>query len=75
MAETTAVDYAAGVAGAYLTNSERNMADRYTKIILTIIALSLAAHSAVEIAPSPAKAQGAGCGGYDYSPCYVKIVG
>ena len=31
MAETTAVDYAADVAGAYLTNSERNMADRYTK--------------------------------------------
>lgn len=47
------------------------MIDLYTKIILTIIALSLAGLLAVQLAPAPAKAQGAGCGMTRDTACYV----
>ena len=50
------------------------MIDLYTKIILTIIAISLAGLLAVQLAPQPAKAQGGGCGESKYLPCYVVVV-
>jgi len=48
------------------------MADRSTKILLTVIALALIGNIVVELAPQPAKAQGGGCGSYD-SPCFVWV--
>lgn len=49
------------------------MVDRYTKTILTIIAISLAA-LAIENAAGPARAQGEGCGGAG-NPCYISNYG
>jgi hypothetical protein len=45
------------------------MVDRYTKTVLTVIALSLAA-LAIEQAAPPARAQEAGCG-TQRNPCFV----
>lgn len=47
------------------------MIDLYTKVILTIIALSLAGLLAVQVLPQPAKAQGSGCGMTKGTACYV----
>ena len=47
------------------------MVDLYTKIILTIIALSLAGILAIQLAPTPAKAQGSSCGMTRDTACYV----
>ena len=47
------------------------MIDLYTKVILTVIAISLAGLLAVQIMPQPAKAQGGGCGTTRGTACYV----
>lgn len=51
------------------------MIDLYSKIVLTIIAVSLAGLFALQLLPQPAKAQGGGCGESKYLPCYVVVVG
>ena len=45
--------------------------DIYTKSVLTVIAISLAAMAWQGIGPRPAVAMGDGCGGYS-NPCYVE---
>lgn len=46
--------------------------DRYTKLILTIIAISLAVIALRPLfSPSPAGAQMSGCGLDPQSPCYI----
>ena len=46
--------------------------DRYSKIILTVIALALAVIAVGQLVPKPVVAQGgAGCGIVFYEPCYV----
>ncbi|MGV1757012.1 hypothetical protein [Rhizobium sp. A41-96] len=47
--------------------------DRYTKTVLTIIAVALAA-IAIQNTITPAQAVGGGCGTETYRPCYVKLV-
>ncbi|NTJ65155.1 hypothetical protein G6M50_30715 [Agrobacterium rhizogenes] len=46
--------------------------DKYTRTVLTIIAVSLAAIAIQNTIP-PAKARG-GCGEESYNPCFVKLV-
>jgi len=50
-----------------------NIMDRYTKTILTVIAVALVAIAA-QNAITPAKAVGGGCGRENYNPCWVKLV-
>ncbi|MGY5775156.1 hypothetical protein [Rhizobium sp. SG741] len=47
--------------------------DKYTKTVLTIIAVALAA-IAIQNTITPAQAVGGGCGLETYRPCYVKLV-
>ncbi|HXQ12735.1 MAG TPA: hypothetical protein VN805_17220 [Caulobacteraceae bacterium] len=47
------------------------MVDRYTKAVLTIIAVALVLQLAVQLTPQ-AHAQGSGCGASQFSPCFVK---
>jgi hypothetical protein len=49
------------------------MGDRYTKIVLTVIAVALLS-LAVEQAVGRAKAAGEVCGANPDHPCYVRIV-
>ena len=49
------------------------MMDAYTKIVLTVIAVSLAVLAGREI-PRPASAQiGQDCGHVIYRPCYIEL--
>lgn len=48
------------------------MIDRYTKIVLTVIAASTTAIALQGLQPSPARALGDGCGD-SYSPCHIKL--
>lgn len=50
------------------------MIDRYTKTVLTVIAVALVGLLAVQLTPR-ANAQMAGCGGSTGSPCYVSNLG
>ena len=50
------------------------MTDRYTKIILTVIAVALCALVA-QNAIAPAGAAGRECGIERWQPCYVEVVG
>ena len=50
------------------------MADRYTKIVLTIIAGALCA-LVLQNATSTAVAVGDGCGASSYDPCHVYVEG
>ncbi|MBB3384158.1 hypothetical protein ACK83U_26005 (plasmid) [Rhizobium sp. WW22] len=47
--------------------------DKYTKTVLTIIAVALAA-LAIQNTITPAQAVGGGCGWNMYNPCFVKLV-
>ena len=49
-------------------------ADLYTRIVLTIIALSLCA-LVLQNNLQPAAARSGECGGDRYNPCYVKVIG
>lgn len=50
------------------------MNDWYTKLLFTLIAISLLVIAADTLS-SPARAQlGANCGEYSSSPCYIRIV-
>ncbi len=51
------------------------MIDTYTKVILTVIAISLSAIAAKGTVFSPAKAVGSDCGVLEQLPCYTSIVG
>ncbi|MBB3289285.1 hypothetical protein FHT91_004284 [Rhizobium sp. BK347] len=46
--------------------------DKYTRTVLTIIAVSLVA-IAIQNTITPAKARGS-CGEESYNPCFVKLV-
>ena len=48
------------------------MVDRYTKVILTVIAAALVALAARQAVPS-ASAAGSECSGTYFDPCWVKI--
>ena len=50
------------------------MADRYTKAILTVIAVALVALAVQQAVPS-ASAAGSECRGTYLDPCWVKIMG
>lgn len=47
--------------------------DKYTKTVLTVIAVALAL-IATQNAITPAKARGEDCGWNMYNPCFVKLV-
>jgi len=47
--------------------------DKYTKTVLTVIALALVL-IATQYTITPAKARGEDCGWNQYNPCYVKLV-
>lgn len=46
--------------------------DKYTRVVLTVIAVSLVA-IAIQNTITPAKARSS-CGEESYNPCYVKLV-
>ncbi len=46
------------------------LVDRYTKIVLTVIAVALAALAVSQFVPAPVVAQGSSCGSPE-DPCYV----
>jgi len=48
--------------------------DAWMKIVFTVIALSLAV-IAWKLPMSPSYAQGGGCGGTGFNPCYVSTAG
>jgi hypothetical protein len=50
------------------------MTDRYTKAVLTIIALALTGLLAVQMTPAAHAQIGGGCGDSRVRPCYVEIV-
>jgi hypothetical protein len=50
------------------------MIDRYTKVVLTVIGISLAVIAFKMLLPSNAVALGEGCGAY-HDPCNVRIAG
>lgn len=47
--------------------------DKYTKVVLSIIAAALML-LAVQNLTTPARASGGSCGSVSYDPCYVKVV-
>ena len=50
------------------------MVDRYTKVILTVIAAALVALVVQQAVPSASAAGGSGCGLHSWEPCYVTVV-
>lgn len=46
--------------------------DRYTKVVLTVIAGALVAIAARGFSPTAAEAQSDACGGSSLRPCYVR---
>jgi hypothetical protein len=50
------------------------MTDRYTKIILTVIATCLVAIAIRQATPSANAQFGLGCDGSPQAPCYVRLI-
>jgi hypothetical protein len=50
------------------------MTDTYTKIILTVIAASLAVMALKQATPAASAQFGLGCDGSPQAPCYVRLI-